>query len=348
MVAAMNRLIRGFKETRKDDKRYIRCGLCKSTERTSIVRHMKREHPKEWLEWLESFKKLRSKGASFKQIMWEFDRLFSWTVIKRELALSDPLLRNHQAAKDFVPKDFRLEDTTLWAFPSRGDWATHTRDYPGNWTPHVPRNLILRYSEPRDTVLDAFVGGGTTLIECILLERNGVGVDINPVAVEISQLRIKHLRQEAAKRKFRLARVRVSAVWGDARKLSFLRSGSVDFICAHPPYLSQIRYTRSQFDDLSRIDNPAEFLEQLRKVAAEFRRVLKPNHFCAVMIGDVRQKGRFIPLGFRLVEVFEHEGFLTEQVFIKKESRTSTDQFYRNRLEYPRIAHEYIVVFRRP
>jgi DNA modification methylase len=344
----MNRLIKGFKETRRDDIRYVRCGLCKSLERTSIVPHMKQKHPREWLDWLDCFKRLRSKGASFKEIMWEFNRLFSWTVVKRELALSDPMLHNHQKVKEFIPKDFHLEDSTVWAFSNRGDWANHTRDYPGNWTPHVPRNLILRYSEPKDTVLDAFVGGGTTLIECLLLQRNGIGVDINPVAVEITQRRIRGLRHEAAKKGFRLHRARVNAVVGDARKLSFLKSGSVDFICTHPPYLNQITYTQSQFDDLSRIRSPREFLDQFRRVATEFRRVLKPNHYCAIMIGDARQENRLIPLGFRVLDIFEREQFLTEQIFIKKELRASTDQFYRNKLDYPRIAHEYVLVFRRP
>lgn len=54
----------------------------------------------------------------------------------------------------FEPANFKLETTTVWSFEDRGKWATHKGDYRGNWPPEVPRNLILRYSEPGDIVLD--------------------------------------------------------------------------------------------------------------------------------------------------------------------------------------------------
>ncbi len=77
------------------------------------------------------------------------------------------------------PKDFKEETTTIWSFPQRGSWATHRNSYRGNWSPYVPRNLILRYTKPGDWVLDQFMGSGTTLVEAKLLNRNAVGIDIN-------------------------------------------------------------------------------------------------------------------------------------------------------------------------
>ena len=79
------------------------------------------------------------------------------------------------------PNNFRLELTSVWSFPNRGDWATHSGKYRGNWSPFVPRNLILRYSKPRDWILDQFVGSGTTLVEAKLLNRNAIGIDINRI-----------------------------------------------------------------------------------------------------------------------------------------------------------------------
>ena len=77
------------------------------------------------------------------------------------------------------PDNFELQMTTVWSFPERGDWATHNSKYRGNWSPYIPRNLLLRYSQEGDLVLDQFAGGGTTLIEAKLLNRNIIGVDIN-------------------------------------------------------------------------------------------------------------------------------------------------------------------------
>lgn len=73
---------------------------------------------------------------------------------------------------------------TVWSFPKRGDWVTHDAKYRGNWFPYIHRNLLLRYSAEGDLVLDYFVGGGTTLVEAKLLNRNIIGVDINPAALE--------------------------------------------------------------------------------------------------------------------------------------------------------------------
>src|SRR4051812_33126627 len=79
------------------------------------------------------------------------------------------------------PRAFRLEATSLWSFPERGSWATHDGDYRGNWSPLVPRNLILRYTRPGDLIVDPFVGGGTTAIEAKLLGRRCLALDITPM-----------------------------------------------------------------------------------------------------------------------------------------------------------------------
>ncbi|HDI73248.1 MAG TPA: DNA methylase, partial [Candidatus Altiarchaeales archaeon] len=92
--------------------------------------------------------------------------------------------------KKIQPDKFDLETTSVWSFPKRGNWATHKGDYRGNWAPEIPRNIILRYSKEGDLVLDQMVGGGTTLIECKLTGRNGIGVDINKDAIMLTRDRL--------------------------------------------------------------------------------------------------------------------------------------------------------------
>jgi len=89
------------------------------------------------------------------------------------------------------PKDYSAEEFTVWSFPNRGDWATHSGKYRGNWSPYIPRNLILKYSKPGETVLDQMCGSGTTLVECKLLDRNGIGVDINRDATMLTLDRLR-------------------------------------------------------------------------------------------------------------------------------------------------------------
>src|SRR3989442_837281 len=81
------------------------------------------------------------------------------------------------------PTDFRPESTTVWSFPERGSWATHDGSYRGNWSPYVPRNLLLRYTAPGDWVLDPLVGGGTTAVEAALLGRRAIAGDLSATAI---------------------------------------------------------------------------------------------------------------------------------------------------------------------
>ncbi|TAL74876.1 MAG: site-specific DNA-methyltransferase, partial [Bacteroidetes bacterium] len=119
----------------------------------------------------------------------------------------------------FQPENFDLECTTVWSFPKRGNWATHRSDYRGNWSPQVVRNLILRYSQEGDTILDQMVGGGTTLIECKLTGRKGVGIDINPDAIKITQERLNFDCLYSQSRE---------CYTGDARNLETIKDNSID------------------------------------------------------------------------------------------------------------------------
>ncbi len=66
--------------------------------------------------------------------------------------------------KDYgPPTSYKPEEFTVWSFPNRGDWVTHSGNYRGNWSPYIPRNLIEKYTRPGNLVLDQMCGSGTTL-----------------------------------------------------------------------------------------------------------------------------------------------------------------------------------------
>ena len=53
--------------------------------------------------------------------------------------------------------------------------------------PRFAREMIVRHSQPGEVVLDPFCGRGTTLLETVLLGRQGLALDINPVAACITK-----------------------------------------------------------------------------------------------------------------------------------------------------------------
>jgi DNA modification methylase len=68
------------------------------------------------------------------------------------------------------------------------DYATHgIHSFAAKFPPQLPRLFIEHLTKPGDLVLDPMVGSGTTLVECLLSKRLGVGVDIDPLAVLISR-----------------------------------------------------------------------------------------------------------------------------------------------------------------
>lgn len=54
--------------------------------------------------------------------------------------------------------------------------------YPCKFIPEIPKWAILNFSKPGDCILDPFAGSGTTLLECILNNRIGLGTEIDQVA----------------------------------------------------------------------------------------------------------------------------------------------------------------------
>lgn len=243
--------------------------------------------------------------------------------------------------KKWEPEDFELEMTTHWSFPKRGNWATHDAKWRGNWSPYIPRNILLRYSKENDLVLDQFAGGGTTLVEAKLLNRDIIGVDVNDKALK----RCK----EKTDFSYPNANGKVYINKADARNLDFISDESIDLICTHPPYADIIKYSDDIDEDLSRL-KIKDFLCEMKKVAEESYRVLKKDKFCAVLMGDTRQKGCMIPLSFEIMKIFEDSGFKLKELIIKQQHNCRATGYWKtNSVKYNflLIAHEYLFVFRK-
>jgi DNA modification methylase len=73
-----------------------------------------------------------------------------------------------------------------------GYQLTHAfHPYPGRFHPVLPRLLMKEGLRAGQTVLDPFMGGGTTLVEAMLLGIHSIGNDLNPVAVLVARERTR-------------------------------------------------------------------------------------------------------------------------------------------------------------
>lgn len=243
----------------------------------------------------------------------------------------------------FGEANYNPEYTTVWSFPERGNWATHSPKYRGNFAPQIARNIIEMYSEKGDSILDPMVGAGTTLIEAKLLGRNVLGMDINPEAVELAKAALRFKHHPASKQEAKV---------GDARDLSFLQDNSFDLVLTHPPYMNIINYSNGKIpEDLSNIGSLPKFCDEIEKIASELFRVLKPDKFCAILIGDTRKGKHFVPLAFHVMQRFLKTGFVLREDIIKVQHNCAFTERWRpkaKRDKFYLIMHEHLFVFRKP
>lgn len=175
-------------------------------------------------------------------------------------------------------------------------------------------------------------------MEAKLLNRNAVGVDINPQSVSLSETNLQFQCDSTAK---------IFIREGSATELSFINDSKIDFICTHPPYANIIRYSKDIDGDISHLETE-DFLRKMQIVAAESFRVLKEGRMCAVMIGDVRKCGKVIPLGFRMMECFLKAGFSSKEIIIKEQHNCrSTEYWEKQENSFLMLAHEYVFVFQK-
>jgi len=276
----------------------------------------------------------KTRGTSDLEIGQRYGVTFRYIerLITKSKGLNISAFKVSQKIKTLCPKDFKEEQTTVWSFKQRGNWATHSGEYRENWSPYIPRNVILKYSEPGELVLDYFCGAGTTAVEAKLLGRRCFAMDINDAAIELARgnvdFDIKSKQQMSFIKYEEYPQIyEPELMVGDARDLSFLMSNSVDLICAHPPYANIIHYTDSEEGDLSFLDID-DFLKEMSIVAEESFRVLKPGRQCAILIGDMRRKKHVIPLGFRLINVYLSAGFKLRELVIKRQHNCKTTGFW--------------------
>jgi len=244
------------------------------------------------------------------------------------------------------PSSFSPEEWSVWSFPERGDWATHTGNYRGNWSPFIPRNLILKYTAEGDLVCDPMMGSGTTMVECKLTNRNGVGVDINPSSVIVAMNRLDFdFKMQSGNSK----EPQIRLFTGDARNLDQIEDETVDLVAAHPPYAGIISYSRSGVPgDLSSLKFE-DFMQQMGMVADECFRILKPGKHCAVLIGDTRKHRHYVPISIGVLNAFLASGFVLKEEIIKLQHNTLTSRgrWSGHRYDFYKIGHEHLYIFRK-
>jgi DNA modification methylase len=220
----------------------------------------------------------------------------------------------------------RLESTTLWDYPrqSYGRTPKGSNKYAGVTPAFVIYNMVKRYTEPGDLVLDPMAGSGTTIDVCREEGRRCMAYDISPTRPDIVQ--------------------------NDARRIP-LEDESVDMVFIDSPYGDNIDYN-DQPGNIGRISAEAdEFYEALDRVMAEVYRVLKPGKTLGWLIGDQWVKKKFTPVGFRVYEQLCRHFETVDVICVARRSQTSNTGIWHNRalrFNFYLRGFKYLFIMRKP
>jgi SAM-dependent methyltransferase len=184
---------------------------------------------------------------------------------------------------------------SVWPMSRRHDpfFGVNGTIYPGTFPMMVPINCILRYSREGDLVLDPMAGSGTTLVACAMLNRRGLGIDLNPEAQRAKEKCFDIVSGKDPKLKQKLEGQRF--ILGDARDLQFLEDNSINLVISHPPYMDMMDYGR-----VATVKEVPSYQRFLRDILSETFRVLKPKRFACFQIGPFA--ARNLPLHHFLLQ----------------------------------------------
>ncbi len=88
---------------------------------------------------------------------------------------------------DITKKEFMEWTNGVWTFSGESKKKV---GHPAPFPVELPKRCIKLFSFVGDTVLDPFLGSGSTLIACALLNRKGIGVEIDENYCQLSKKRL--------------------------------------------------------------------------------------------------------------------------------------------------------------
>lgn len=266
---------------------------------------------------------------------------------------------NDLTAKEWIP-----ETVSVWN--QRGLGAGHPdaqieRQHPAPFSFTDVGRLIRFFTKKGHTVLDPFVGVGSTLKACAIDERHGIGIELNPEFAELSRQRL------ATEVRDMFSTVDGQRILeGDARDhLPTLMDESVDFVVTSPPYWSilkkvdhKVRQERTgkglakdygeHERDLAKIESYDDFLRELAAIFGECARVLKRGRYMAIIVSDFRDKSKYIMFHADLARALEAYGMEMRGLKVLYQRHKKVFPYGYPYSYVPNIHNQYILILQKP
>jgi len=215
-------------------------------------------------------------------------------------------IKNSKAEMDIEEEIPLIEATTFWDFPRQSYGLTPKGDnkYAGVTPALIIYNMIWRYTDPGDLVVDPMCGSGTTIDVCKEEKRIAIGYDIHSTRPDI--------------------------IKNDARQIP-LEDNSVDMVFIDSPYGDNIRYNTEPKNIGNISSESEEFYDELEKVMKESHRILKDEKVLGWLIGDQWVKKKFTPVGIKIYERLCRYFEPVDIICVSRRSQSSNTGTWQNR-----------------
>ncbi len=249
-----------------------------------------------------------------------------------------------------------------WARYSISVWNDITKTaeerklkHPAMFPEMLVRRIINCFTTSEDpSILDPFMGSGTTLLAARNLGRHGIGFELNPEYVKLAKERLAQASL-FSEQSFEIYNTNASEI------PNLIKHNSIDLCMTSPPYwdillrkrtadYKEIRNYGDEEGDLGRISDYNQFLDALAQIFAGVLLVLRPGKYCVINVMDLRKKDKYFPLHSDLATRMQELGFIFDDMII-----WDRRQEYNNlrTLGYPTVfrinrIHEFLLIFRKP
>ena len=265
-------------------------------------------------------------------------------------------------------REWTLSSRSVWndvSSPRKSQHLTHGATYPEK----LCDRAITMYSREGDTVLDPFLGTGTTVISALKNNRVAVGIELTEKYFKIASEHIAQCRTLFYDNEPTLLN-------GDCEtEILKLQDNSVQLTLTSPPYADLIhkvvedrtlRHKKSKFveennattkiysDSSFDLGNMGidEYAEKVERIMKRIYEKTKPGGYNVWVVKDFRDTRNKIPyvnLHGKIIECGERAGFLHHDLIIwdQNEQRSLVLLGYPS-VFYVNQNHSYLVVLRKP
>lgn len=262
---------------------------------------------------------------------------------------------NPEHYKDIKTVECAMESGVLLSeSPSRDELK---KRHPATFSEQDIAKLVRFFTRSGETVLDPFLGVGSSGIASLREGRNFVGIELYPEWFDIAKQRITDTNAP-------LDRV-CSLHCGDALDvMREMSDASMDFVVTSPPYWGILskkdhkanrervskglatEYGNNQAD-LANTKSYADFIEVMAKHLEEYHRLLRSQKYAAVIVSDFRHGQEYYMFHSDIAVAMKRVGFTIQGLIVLVQDNKKLYPYGYPSTYVPNISNQFIVLGRK-